>query len=166
MASVTAVSVDEYLKTSYEPNCEYIDGILVRKPMPTSRHSKVQGWIIALIYSRFPGFWVGAELAVQVRHNKFLVPDVAVQDGSDVQEPYPIRPILLCVEVLSPDDSLNQTIAKCGTYHEWGTLDTWIIDPVAQRAWQYTKGSAPEEIEQSGELRAGAIHLPLADIFR
>jgi len=83
-----------------------------------------------------------------------------------VQEPYPVRPILLCVEILSPDDSLAQTLAKCEAYHAWGTPDAWVIDPVNERAWQYTKGSAAHEVDRSGELRAGAIHIPLADIFK
>src|SRR5882724_8743863 len=99
MPSVTAVSVNEYLGTEYDPNCEYIDGVLVPKPMPTSRHSRIQGKLFSLIDSRFPDFWVGTELTVQIREKKYLVPDLAVQDASRLQEPYPIAPIILCVEV-------------------------------------------------------------------
>ena len=165
-SATTTVSVSEYLGTEYDPNCEYIDGVLVEKPMPTSRHSRTQGKILALIDSRFPEFWVGTELTVQVREMKFLVPDIAVQDASMVQEPYPIEPIVLCVEVLSPGDSLKETLAKCEDYHAWGTVNTWVVDPVACRAWQYIKGSAPMEIDPAGELQAGPIHVPIADIFR
>jgi Uma2 family endonuclease len=166
MPSVTAVSVSEYLGTEYDPNCEYIDGVLVPKPMPTWRHSRVQGRIFTLIDSRFPEFVIGTEPTVQIREKKYLVPDLAVQDASRLQEPYPIAPIVLCIEVLSPEDSLKNTFAKCEEYHAWGTVNTWIVDPVACRAWQYTKGSQPEEIDRSGELHAGPIHVPVADIFQ
>jgi len=166
MSSVTAVSVSEYLRTSYDPNCEYIDGLLVPKPMPTWRHSRIQGKIFSLIDSRFPDYLVGTELTVQVSASRFLVPDLAVQDATMVQEPYPTKPIILCVEILSPDDSLNKTLAKCREYHEWGTAHTWIVDPETQRAWEYTKGSSAQEIDQAGELRAGLIHIPLTDIFK
>jgi Uma2 family endonuclease len=166
MTTGTAVSVEEYLRTSYEPNCEYIDGVLIQKPMPTTGHSRLQLRLGALIDLRFPNFWVGSELTVQVAAKKFLVPDLAVQDGSFVQKPYPIEPIVLCIEITSPGDSLNETLAKCEVYHKWGTLNTWIVDPENSRAWQFVKGSPAEEIGQSGELQAGPIHIPVADIFR
>ena len=159
MPAVTAVSVSEYLGKSYDPNCEYIDGVLVPKPMPTSDHSSVQFTINMSIHSRFPAFLALPELTVQIGSKKFLVPDVAVQDRSKLQRPHPIEPIVLCIEVLSPDDSLKKTLAKCETYHEWGTVNTWIVDPASRRAWQYIKGSAPQEIEPSGELQAGPIHI-------
>ena len=165
MPAVTAVSVSEYLRTSYDPNCEYVDGVLIPKPTPTADHSTVQGTLLALIRTRFPGYWVGAELSVQVRPGKFLVPDLAVQDRSRMQRPYPTEPIILCIEILSPDDSLNNAFAKCEIYHEWGTVNTWIVDPQARRAWQLAKGSAPLEITAPDELRAGPIHIPIADIF-
>ena len=165
MPSAAAVSVSEYLGKSYDPNCEYIDGVLVPKPMPTSDHSTVQFTVGSLIRSRFPEFWVGAELTVRVRENKYLVPDLAVQDRSRMQRPYPLEPIVLCVEVISPEDSLKKTLEKCEEYHRWGTVNTWVVDPQTRRGWQYVKGSSPLEIEQSGELTAGPIHIPLADVF-
>jgi Uma2 family endonuclease len=158
--------VEEYLRTSYEPNGEYIDGVVVQKTMPTWLHGRVQGRMFALIDSRFPEYVVGTEPTVQIAAKKFLVPDLAVQDASTVQKPYPSKPIVLCIEVLAPDDSLSKTLAKCDMYHEWGTLNTWIVDPESRRAWQYIKGSAVQEIDQSGELQAGSIHIPIADIFQ
>ena len=80
MPSATlAVSVSEYLGTEYDPNCEYIDGLLVPKPMPTSDHSVVQITLGSVIRFGYPEYLVGAELAVQIRPNKFLVPDLSVQ---------------------------------------------------------------------------------------
>jgi Uma2 family endonuclease len=166
MTTGTAVSVEEYLRTSYDPNCEYVDGALVQKPMPTWRHSRVQGRIFARIDSNVPGYMVGTESTVQVSGSRFLVPDLAVQDASAVQEPYPTKPIVLCIEILSPDDSLNKTLAKCDLYHQWGTVNTWIVDPENHRAWQYTRGNPPQEIDPTGKLEAGSIHIPIADIFR
>ena len=118
-----------------------------------------------MIRFRFPEFLVGAELAVEVRPKKFLVLDLSLELRSKRQRPYPVKPIVLCIEILSPDDALKETLAKCGIYHEWWTVDTWIVDPCSRRAWQYIKGSAPLEIEPSGEPQAGAIHVPLADVF-
>jgi hypothetical protein len=35
------VSVDEYLNTSYEPDMEYADGVLVEKGPPTIAHNRL-----------------------------------------------------------------------------------------------------------------------------
>jgi len=48
-----------------------------------------------------------------------------------------------------------------------GTHRHLDLDPIAQRAWAVHQGfGASGKINESGELRAGAIHLPVADIFR
>ena len=164
-SAATAVSVSEYLGAEYDPNSQYIDGVLAPKPLPTLDHSTVQFAVNLLIHTRFPAFWSGSELTIRIGPNHYLIPDVAVQDRSRMQRPYPIEPIVLCVEVLSPDDSLKETFAKCEIYHAWGTVNTWILDPASRRAWQYMKGSSPLEIELSGQLQAGPIHIPLADVF-
>ena len=140
----------ECLRTSYDPNCEYVDGVLFPKSMPTSDHSTVQGTLLALLRAQFPRYWVGAELGVQVRPGKFLVPDLAVQDRQKMQRPDPTDPIVLVSKSFRPDDSLNKTVAKCEVYHEWGTVNTWIIDPQTRRAWQYLKGSSTEEVDDTG----------------
>lgn len=42
------VSVEDYLKTDYEPHCEYLDGVLLSKPMPDRLHSRLQALLAAL----------------------------------------------------------------------------------------------------------------------
>ena len=165
MRTETAVSVEEYLHTAYKPNCEYVDGMLVPKAMGTKKHGRLQTHLGTVIGLEFPLYVVSAERTVRINANQYLIPDLAVERRDQSQDPYPVLPIRLCIEMLSPDDSLKETFAKCETYHEWGTVNTWIIDPVAKRAWQYMKGSAPLEIEPSGELQAGPIHILLADVF-
>ena len=49
--NLPAVSEDDYLRTEYEPNCEYLDGILVPKPLPDRIHSRLQALITAYLIS-------------------------------------------------------------------------------------------------------------------
>jgi Uma2 family endonuclease len=62
MSSAVFVPVEEYLSTSYEPPCEYVDGQLIQKPMPTWQHGILQVWIASLILKLFPRFVVGGEV--------------------------------------------------------------------------------------------------------
>ena len=165
MTTGTAVSVDEYLRTADKPNCEYIDGVLVQKPMPTWMHSELQYQIAYMIRTFFPRFEAMPELTVRIDAKRYLIPDLAVQERGTRQRPYAVTPIHLCIEIVSPEDRMSEVFAKCETYHEWGTLITWIVDPQSRRAWEYVKGYAPEQIASDGELRAGEIHLRVAQVF-
>jgi Uma2 family endonuclease len=165
MTTGTAVSVEEYLRTSYEPNCEYVDGVLVPKAMGTKKHGKLQFQIATLIERAFPNYETTPEQTVRITATKYLVPDLAVERRDESQDPYPITPVHLCIEILSPGDRLQEVLEKCDTYHGWGTPYTWVVDPLARRAWQYSKGSAAVEIDPQGELTAGEIHIRLGDVF-
>jgi Uma2 family endonuclease len=55
------------------------------------------------------------ELTVRISPTRYLVPDVCVTD--DFPGPYPTEPVLLCCEILSPEDRLGAMLAKCEEYH-------------------------------------------------
>ena len=105
------------------------------------------------------------EQTVRIREGKYLVPDIAVQILSDLQKPYPARPVYLCVEVKSPEDRFGDIVSKCGEYHAWGVKHCWIIDPDGKRCWQYESGGRPDEVLADGDITAGPIILSHADIF-
>ena len=81
------------------------------------------------------------------------------------QHPYPIDPVLLCVEILSPDNRVGAMLAKCEEYHAWGVPFCWVIDPEKQTAWQYPFRGEPEHIAQAGTLTAGELSVSLQELF-
>ena len=165
MTTGTAVSVEEYLRTAYKPNCELVDGVVIPKAMGTWKHGWLQLRIADLIRSAFPHYEPVPELTVRINATQFLVPDLVVQRRDQRQDPYPTSPVHLCVEILSPEDRVKEVFSKCQTYHDWGTPYAWVLDPVARRAWQCSRGAVPREIGAAGELTAGDIHIRIADIF-
>src|SRR5215468_2933526 len=107
--ATTLVSVEEYLARTEKPNAEYEDGVVIPKPMPTGLHALLQ-FRIALFLSRQRVLAL-PELSVPVTPQKYLVPDVAVV--RELPNPYPTEPAILCVEILSPEQSLGEMLAKC-----------------------------------------------------
>lgn len=164
-AGTTLVSVEEYLRSNYEPACEYVDGVLHEKPMPTRKHGLLQSRFSYLLTAGFPDFEVSSEVTVQIREGKYLIPDVIVQRRESVQDPYPTSPVHLCIEILSPDDRMSEVLAKCEGYHAWGVDTTWIVDPETKRAWEYRAGERLSEVPAAGALRADGISIPLADVM-
>lgn len=161
----TLISEQEYLGTTYKPACDYIDGVLHQKSMPTRKHSRAQMRLGRLIEEGFSDFEADPQLTVKVRTDKYFVPDLVIQRRDRIQDPYPVEPVHLCVEILSPDDRISETFAKCEEYHAWGVETTWVIDPEARRAWEYRKGQRPLEVSQTGTLTADGISIPMPDLF-
>jgi len=165
VASPTLVSVEEYLKGGYKPACEYLDGVLRQKPMPTWDHGFTQSRVGQLINENFPDFAAASEITVRLSETRFLVPDVIAQRKTDLQRPYPTQPVHLVVEILSPEDRMSDVIAKCEQYHAWGVRYCWIIDPEEQTAWDYPRGRRPSQIHRGGRLQAEPVALALSDLF-
>ena len=46
MASTTSISVSEYLKTSYHPDCDYVDGRIEERNVGEHDHAAVQAALI------------------------------------------------------------------------------------------------------------------------
>ncbi|HTS27435.1 MAG TPA: Uma2 family endonuclease [Bryobacteraceae bacterium] len=161
----TLISVEEYLRTNYEPRCEYIEGVLRQKPMPSWDHGALEAQFCQLVNLGFPDFAAASEVNVQIRPDKYLIPDVIIQRRDRIQKPYPILPVHVCIEILSPEDRMSELFAKCEQYHDWGVESAWVIDPASRRAWEYRKAQLPSEIAPAGALTAEGISLPLSEIF-
>jgi Uma2 family endonuclease len=164
-AGTTPVSVEDYLRTSYKPTCEYVDGVLHQKPVPTWMHGLLQAHLAMLINQGFHDFVAASEVNVRIRTEKYFVPDLIVQRRDWIQSPYPTSPVHLCAEVLSPEDRMSEVLAKCEEYHAWGVETTWIVDPETRRAWQYQRGQRPAEVPAAGALQADGISIRLADVM-
>src|SRR3984957_2578199 len=161
MSATAIVSVEDYLHRTEKPYCEYVDGVLYPKAMATKLHSLIQ--FLLQILLRRQGVEALAEVHIRLSPTKYLIPDVIA--APEIQSPYPTKPVLLCVEILSPEDRVGAMLAKCEEYHAWGVPFCWVIDPEKQTGWQYLAGSEPERVDRGGVLTAGELRVPLGDLF-
>jgi Uma2 family endonuclease len=159
MSTAALMPVDEYLRLTEKPYCEYRDGAVSPKALPTKFHAIIQGVLITLLQSL--GVQAFPELTVRISPTRYLVPDVCVAD--DFPGPYPAEPVLLCCEILSPEDRLGAMLAKCEEYHAWGVPFCWVIDPVKRTAWEYHSASDP--VRATTALCAGELSVNLEELF-
>ena len=159
MTSTTLVPVEEYLRYSEKPYCEYKDGVMNPKAMPTKFHSIIQFALQVLL--RAQGVRPLAELTVRISATKYLIPDVVV--ARHFPGPYPTEPVQLCCEILSPEDRLGAMLGKCEEYHAWGVPYCWVIDPVKRTAWEYH--AATEPVRVTTALQAGELAVSLQELF-
>jgi Uma2 family endonuclease len=161
MSAAATVSVEDYLHRTEKPYCEYVDGVLYPKAMPTKLHALIQKMLMTLLGKQ--GVEALSEVTVRLSPTKYLIPDVIA--APVIQSPYPTDPVLLCVEILSPEDRVGAMLAKCEQYHAWGVPFCWIVDPEKQTAWQYHSGGEPERVDRRGTLTAGELKVRLEELF-
>jgi Uma2 family endonuclease len=144
MSTKTAISIEEYLRTSYEDlDREYVDGEVVERTLPTNLHSKTQcrlGRIFDTFGDTRP-LYARTELRSRVRPTRVRIPDVSVYSGEEPADPVPAAPPLIAIEILSPEDRQSKVIAKLEEYREWGVRHLWLVDPQARKLHVYEKGA-------------------------
>jgi Uma2 family endonuclease len=164
MATGTLASVTEYLSTSYHPDCEYIDGVILERNVGERDHSASQGAIFAWFYNRRQelGIAVFPEQRVQVTATRFRVPDVCVTLGTPAEQIF-TKPPFICIEILSPEDRLSAMQERVTDYLSMGVPYVWILDPKTRLAYRWTA----DGMHQVPELRTEnpTILVPLADLF-
>jgi len=161
------VPVEEYLSTSYEPDCEYDDGVVVERNLGGIEHSLLQTLLAALFTNQMDAWGVYGltEQRVQLGPGRFVVPDVCAVEISARWEKILTRPPLIAIEILSPEDTLRRAEVKAREYLQFGLEHVWIIDPYARVA--YRASSNGLELQANGELTVSGtpIVVRLADLF-
>jgi Uma2 family endonuclease len=167
MASATLISVSEYLATSYRPDCDLVDGLLVERNLGEYDHSSLQGALTVWFHARRREWNIHAlpEQRVQVTASRFRVPDVCVISRDRPIEQIITHPPVICIEVLSKDDTLRSLQDRVDDYLNFGVSNIWTLDPVSRRAYVCTRAGFSEP--QDGVLRAlgTPMEINLAELF-
>ncbi len=165
MAVAAKISVEEYLNTCYRPDCDYVDGEVLERNLGEKSHARLQAKITAWLMGQEDSFrfLVLTECRLQVRKDRYRIPDVMLISLEAPDEQIVRTPPLLCIEVLTPCDTLARIHGRAQEYFAMGVPVCWIIDPLSGRAWTAT----PAGIEETtgGALRAGDIEMPLNEVL-
>jgi len=166
MGSRTLVSVEEYLRTSYRPDCDYVDGEIVERNLGELDHSDLQGEIVTYFRTRLRkgGVFAYAEQRVQVSPTRFRIPDVCVLTCKPAEQIFRTPPFI-AIEILSKDDRISQMQERIDDYLNFDVRYVWLIDPRTHRAWIHTKAGSHESKDGILRTEDPAVELPLPEIF-
>jgi Uma2 family endonuclease len=167
------VSVEEYLNTSYEPDCEYTDGVLEERNVGEFDHSFLQGMLTTLFNNHMVEWGILAlpEQRVQILPGSYRIPDVTVLSLGAPREPILTHPPLIAIEIMSPGDNFRHHARKAQEYLDFGIEHVWVIDPSARVAFCGVTPASPAalalELVPSGELTiAGTpIRVNIIELF-
>jgi len=165
--SGTLISVEEYLATSYRPDCDYVDGHILERNLGEFDHSRLQTALAVYFGTRQKerDITVVVELRVQVKPTRFRIPDVCIVLGQPDWQIFR-RPPFLCIEVLSNDDRMSRVQERIDDYLAMGVRYVWVLDPASRRAYVATAATGLREVRDT-VLRTEnpALDLPLDAVF-
>ena len=167
MATNALNPVSEYMATSYRPDREMLEGQLVERNVGEYDHSNLQGALIAWMRGRQREWNIRVlpEQRIRISPNRFRVPDVCVVSREQEIEAVFTRPPLLCIEVLSKDDTLRSMQDRVDDYRAFGVSHIWVLDPVKRRAYVCTHGDFREPEGQKLEIALSPSSISLPDLF-
>lgn len=167
MSTAALISVDEYLATSFRPDCDYADGQLIARHVGTKDHSTLQGEILGWFRDRRRELRLRTypEQRIRVAPARYRVPDVCVYPSPGPDEQIFTAPPYICIEVLSPDDSFPKLQDKFDDFLDMGIPNIWVLDPASRRAWRIAREGHFEALDGILRTADGRVVLPIADLF-
>lgn len=167
MRPATLIPVEEYLTTSYEVDCDYVEGELVERNVGERDHGSLQGAIYARFFAgrRESGVYPFLEQRIQISARRFRVADVCLVVGQPVEQIF-TKPPLVVIEILSPEDRMSRMLARIGDYLDFGVRYVWVIDSVSRRTHAYTQQGSHEVKDGILRTENPDIELRLDEIFR
>ncbi len=167
MGAATLVPVEEYLRTAYHPDCDYVEGEVLERNMGEQSHARLQGFLLSTFLVHREKWQLRAlpEQRVQVKADRFRIPDVSVMARSEPNEEVIHTPPLLCIEVLSSDDSLRTLQQRVQDYAEMGVANIWVVDPWNRVAYYASAQGYLQPTDGMLRLPETEVAISLAEMF-
>ena len=167
MATSIAVSLSEYLQTTYRPDRDWIEGELKERNMGEQPHAAVQGFLSYLFRLHAHAWHVRAlpEQRVQTSPEHYRVADLCVVQRGVGQESIVRTPPLLCIEILSRDDRMSEIQERVDDYLLMGVATVWVIDPRRRKAFLSTIEGSVQMVRDVLRVDGTEITVPVAEIF-
>jgi Uma2 family endonuclease len=162
VAKPTSLTLEEFLKLpETKPASEYIDGEVIQKPMPKTRHSRLQGKLIDAINSVTEAKQI-AYAFPELRctfGGRSIVLDISVFRWKNIEldeNEEPLDTVLAApswtIEILSPDQSSNRVTGNSLHCLKHGCQLGWLIDPDDRSVLVFQPQQQPELFHQEDQL--------------
>jgi Uma2 family endonuclease len=167
--AIPIISADEYLKSSYHPDREYVDGVLVERGEPTIAHALLQVILCSHLSAYRKQFHFEPLPTVRtqiVERSRYRIPDLML-----CSVPLPAGKIVtsipwVVIEMLSPDDRLSEQLARFRDYKQIGVLHMVLLDPEGLTAYRFENRALIEGPLISLELPTGGLPFDTEELFR
>jgi Uma2 family endonuclease len=164
VATTTHLAIETYLKTSYHPDRDYVDGEVEERNLGEFDHANLQMAVLASFYAHRDQWNVRVlpEQRVRVSATRVRVPDVCLVCRDLPVEQVITKPPLVVVEILSPEDRVRRYNDRLEDYRSIGVKNIWVLDPATQSGFDWVAGW--HEVTRF-EAAGTPIYLDVREIF-
>ena len=137
--TVATLPIAEYLRTSYTPDADFVDGELEERNVGEYDHSNLQG-ILYFLFRMNKKLWNVRPIIEQrtrVSESRVRVPDLAVLRGDAPRDPVATVTPLICIEVLSSEDRISRAEEVLADNWRMGVRHVWLFNPTERIAYTY-----------------------------
>ena len=164
MATSAQVAIETYLKTSYHPDRDYVDGDIEERNLGEFDHASIQAALIAWFYPKRQEWTVHVlpEQRVRISATRVRIPDVCLVSRNLPVEQVITHPPIAVIEILSPEDRVRRYNDRLEDYRAMGVKNIWVIDPASQAGFDWIAGW--HEVKRF-EAAGTPIFLDVREIF-
>jgi len=167
MAAAAIIPVSKYLSSSYEVDCDYVDGELLERNVGEWQHGLLQG-LLARIFGNHRRDWrvnTSTEQRVRIGEDRYRIPDVCVVRVEDKVHRVVTNPPLICIEVLSPEDRWQRVLERIRDFQTMGVENIWILDPATHDAWIARNDGTQQHASDALTVPGTPIHIDLSAVW-
>jgi Uma2 family endonuclease len=162
------MTVEEYLSSSFQPDIDFVEGMVENRNVGELAHSLTLGEAMFLLGKQEKewGIEVLPTCRLRVSEQRIRVPDVIVISADHDDEQIVMKTPIVCIEVISPDDTWRRLRTLFEDFWSMGVRNIWAFEPEERLAhWFDADGLHPV---REAELRVSGteIRLNVADVFR
>jgi Uma2 family endonuclease len=166
--ATTLTSLEEYLHTSYEPDMEYVDGVLVERNVGTLLHSFLLTIVIGFLdqFRNTHAIRILPTCRLQMGTAvRYRVPDVIALRAPYTKGLVAVDVPVIVVEIKSPDDNFDEVIDKCLEYSALGIPYILVFDPDHRRMYRFASGSLTITKSVDVALPTGSFEIVADSLF-
>ncbi len=161
------MSLQHYLRSIFHPDCDFVDGRIEERNVGEYEHSMVQKMLMRSFEDREREWEVicvpGCRL--QVAATRCRVPDVMILRGGKKYSGVIQDAPLLCIEVLSPEDTWARMRERLDDYLRMGVEHVWCFEPEAREVRRYTAEGFVRVTDPELTVAGTAIRVSIAEVF-
>ncbi len=158
---------EEYLRTVFRPDCDFVDGRIEERNVGELEHSWVQKALMRIFLANEAewGVELVQECRLQVAEQRFRVPDsMVLRAGRPLHRIVREAP-LLCIKVMSPEDTWKRLSGVMGDYLRMGVEHVWAFDPEARTAHRFNTDGLHLVTADELTVPGTEIRVNVAEVF-
>lgn len=164
--AATLMTMEQYLRTSFHPDVDFVDGEIEERNLGEFDHGYLQGLFFAWFLERKAGLKAlpVVEQRIRVAPSRVRICDVAVVAPGRREQVTSTAP-LICIEVLSPEDRVSRAEKVLADYLRMGVENIWLVDPYRRAAYFYNSDGLHKAADNILRVVGTEIALEMDTLF-